>query len=378
MKRYPVTINDYHPGIIGKITRKNIRITDRKNYIFISDNLDIPLGYKAVIVKENNNYNSVKKTIIIPLDPECLSELCDGDIISLTGDGYMNIIYYKNSDHNVILATERCNASCIMCPQPKVSDEEDRMGLNLKLISLYDKDTKSITITGGEPTILGDNLLILLNELKRKNINTTVFLLTNGVKLADINYVEKIAKIRHPNFFVDVPLYSDIDSIHNFITGSNGFYKTIKGLYNLALYEQRIGLRVVISKYNYERLYNIAEFIYHNFPFVIHVAFMQMEIMGLAKENIDNLWVDPYDYQFEIEKAVEYLFFRDINVSIYNSTLCLLPKNIWKFTKKSISSWKNIYLDECNGCEVKDQCGGFFDSSIDKKSNYIIPIKKIF
>ena len=102
---------------------------------------------------------------------------------------------------------------------------------------------------------------------------------------------------------------------------------------------------------------------------------MQMEIMGFAKDNIDDLWVDPYDYQVELKKAIDYLNYRYVNVSLYNSTLCLIPESLWKFSKKSISSWKNMYLSECENCDVKGECGGFFESSGYKKSDYITSIK---
>jgi len=49
-----------------------------------------------------------------------------------------------------------------------------------------------------------------------------------------------------------------------------------------------------------------------------------------------------------------------MNVSIYNHQLCVLRKSLWKFARKSISDWKNIYLDECASCRAKEECGGLF------------------
>jgi radical SAM protein with 4Fe4S-binding SPASM domain len=65
----------------------------------------------------------------------------------------------------------------------------------------------------------------------------------------------------------------------------------------------------------------------------------------------------------ELEDAIEFLSSRKMNVSIYNSQLCLLPQSLWKFTKKSISDWKNIYLKECSNCKMMEHCGGLFASS---------------
>jgi len=45
--------------------------------------------------------------------------------------------------------------------------------------------------------------------------------------------------------------------------------------------------------------------------------------------------------------------------------LCLLDRSLWGFSVKSISDWKNRYVDECKRCSVKEQCGGFFATSKD-------------
>jgi hypothetical protein len=44
---------------------------------------------------------------------------------------------------------------------------------------------------------------------------------------------------------------------------------------------------------------------------------------------------------------------------------------------QSISDWKNIYLDQCNDCMLKQQCAGFFASSKDIHSRGISAIKDI-
>ena len=115
----------------------------------------------------------------------------------------------------------------------------------------------------------------------------------------------------------------------------------------------------------------MAEFIYRNLPFVYHIAFMQMETTGLAEQNIEELWIDPYDYNKELETAVLNLAMRNMKVSIYNSQLCILPESIREYAKQSISDWKNIYLPDCDGCELKKGCAGFFASAENRYSKHI-------
>jgi hypothetical protein len=98
---------------------------------------------------------------------------------------------------------------------------------------------------------------------------------------------------------------------------------------------------------------------------------MGLEITGFTKPNLAKLWIDPYDYQDELARAVEYLAIRGMNVSIYNHQLCVLRRPLWKFARKSISDWKNIYLDVCTACGVLDRCGGLFKSAERKHSSHL-------
>jgi len=372
MKKYHTTPSNISALLLGKITRKPIWIR-RERYILITDKRDIPCGYAAIIAK---NVPKNQRRIPILYNLEGVEHLNDGDIISIDPDGNVNVLYELNSPHNTLMTTERCNYSCIMCPQPKVANEDDKTHLNLKLISLMNRQTQSLGITGGEPTLIGDKLLDIISACKQKLPRTALTLLTNGMRFEDKEYARKISLIRHPDLVIDIPLYADTDTEHDAIIGAKGFYKTIKGLYNLALFEQKTGIRIVIHKMTYKRLPQLAEFIYRNFPFVFHVAFMQMETTGLASKNIDQLWIDPYDYNDQLKRAVDFLFNRNMNVSIYNAQLCVIPESLWRFTRKSISAWKNIYFEQCVQCFHRAECGGFFESSAEKHSEHIKPMKQ--
>src|SRR5262249_13688331 len=116
------------------------------------------------------------------------------------------------------------------------------------------------------------------------------------------------------------------------------------------------------------------EFIYRNCPFVAHVAFMGLEMMGYVKTNLKDLWIDPYDYKCELEAAVTLLSGVGMNVSIYNHQLCVLPRSLWPYAQKSISDFKNIYLEECGKCSVVAECGGLFRSGEKIHSKHIAAI----
>src|SRR5262249_54848364 len=144
-----------------------------------------------------------------------------------------------------------------------------------------------------------------------------------------------------------------------------------QGIMNLAALDQAVEIRVVIHKQTAPYLVDIAEFIARNLPFVNQVALMGLEMIGFARANIDDVWIDPIEYREELRQAVMLLDRRRIKTMIYNHQLCLVDREVWPWTVKSISDWKNEYHPECLNCSVRDRCGGFFFSAKYRMSNHI-------
>lgn len=374
MKQIQGTSYNIEDDIVGRITFGKNNLFGRSNDVLVCKDASKPsIGYLATITETTSFVSKGKSYCVV----ENVGTFQEGDVVVINKQGEIIFVYEILSNHNALMATERCNHRCIMCPQPPILQEKDKTPFNLKLISLFDKNTQEIGITGGEPTLIGDNLFTLINHIKKELPHTAISILSNGVKFADKEYAMKLAKCRHQDLQIDIPLFSDIAEEHNRIVGAKTFYKTVQGLYNLALFHQRIGLRMVIHKQTYKRLPQFADFIYHNFPFVAQIAFMQMETTGLAKENFDDLWIDPYDYNDELREAVLLLADRGMKPYIYNAQLCVLPENIRCYAQQSISDWKDIYISECEGCVLKGQCAGFFESNRQAHSSHIMKIEHI-
>jgi His-Xaa-Ser system radical SAM maturase HxsC len=363
--------------ITGKISKNPAKTKEAKNCILVTASIEKrPRGYRAVLcsnIVEEGRARLLKIPIVHSV--ENVQILNEGDIVSLNMmNGDIIIVYEKNSVHNSILASTDCNCRCIMCPQTLVADSPENLQDNLEIIRLIDKKATALGLTGGEPTLLGEGLIKLLEQCKNQLPNTQIQILSNGILLNNTEYVRKIVNLGMKNLVFCIPLYADTDTEHDFIMQKNGaFEDTIQGLYNLATYKQYVEIRIVVMSLNYKRLAQIAEFIYHNLPFVIHVAFMGIEIEGLARKNVKKLWVSPKEYAPYLKEAIVYLSQRNMAVSIYNEQLCLLPREIWSFTRQSISEWKNTYLDKCFACNEKDRCGGFFDAPFEKHKSLITP-----
>lgn len=368
-----IPVNIQHE-LVGRIERQDRWRTHGNEAIsFLIRDRQLKLRF---VVTNASRKESIARYEGIPLtcEVERVQMMNIGDIVLVETTGLVNIIYQRGSNDNSILVTQRCNAKCVTCPQPPRDDKGDETLLNLKLISLMDKDTSSLALTGGEPTLLKEDLLRLITACKNELPKTSLILLTNGIALEDFDFVKALVSVTHPDFTVAVSLNSDVDSEHNRIIGNDSFYRTLKGIHNLALFRQKIEIRTVIHKLTHQRLPNLAEFICRNFPFVVHVALMGLEPVGQALDNIEQLWIDPYDYRNTLKNAVQVLHRNNLKVSIYNHQLCILLPSLRGFARKSIGSWKAIYLGICEQCELKDDCAGLFASAQLIHSSHLQPL----
>jgi len=363
--------------VIGIVTRSLYHFK-RKNYIYLSEDSKInKYGFSATILTRPYAGRNNDAQYITISSKDSLS-LNDGDCISILNDGTISVLWSQASNSNSILLTEACNCNCLMCPQPPKKHSDEILATNRKVISLIKpKSDQPICITGGEPTLFKDAFFETLDLLKIHHKSNHFVLLTNGKTFSDFNFTKEFIRRKPNNFITCVSLHSDIDEIHDEIAGVEGsFYKTIKGLYNLARFREKIEIRIVVNKINFDHLERLALFIYRNFPFVYHCAFMGQEIIGMARTNYEKIWIDPYEYRNELSNATRMLSRADVNTSIYNIPLCLLNKDCWHYARQSISDWKNIYLSACDSCDLKDRCAGVFSTSGFYNSKNISPIKE--
>jgi len=309
--------------------------------------------------------------------PGELDYVAAGDILRIDPTSqHVRVLYRRSSPYNSLLVTERCNSKCLMCSQPPVARDDGYLVEELlRAVPLMSRSTAEIGITGGEPTLLGENLFRLLRALRDCLPRTSVHLLSNGRRFQQLDLARRLADVRHPDLVLGIPLYADVAERHDYVVQAHGaFDETIRGLLNLGRFKQRIELRVVLHKQTIDRLPDLARYITRNLPFAEHVALMGLELMGYARPNLELLWMDPAEYQEPLAAAVHSLDRAGLTVSIYNSQLCVMAPELWPFAKSSISDWKRLYLPECDGCAVRHQCGGFFGSSSLRRSAHIRPI----
>lgn len=353
-------------SIIGKITYKNNIFT--KNRIVVSEKIPFFLfryGIKAVVLQEE----PAKYPHNLPLLITNNFSGNENDIVNINNKGECSVIWDSSSRHNCFYVTDLCNSKCIMCPQ--ICEALSRYDECEELLENIDlKHHKSIGITGGEPTLEIDKLVSLIKKISLKSPKTAIQILTNGRKFENNEIVRKLSEIQNTDITYGIPLYSNIAEEHDYLTGVKGsFEETLKGLYNLAGHKQKIEIRIVVLKHNYKKLKDMAEFIYRNFPFVVHIALMGAEYHGNAETNFDEIAIDPSDYKKELYEAVKQFVRYDMFVSVYNIPLCLADDRIHDFCTDSISTWKKTYLPRCDNCTKKEICCGVFKTSFVQSKN---------
>lgn len=278
----------------------------------------------------------------------------------------INTEFDIHSNDNSLFVTAQCNNRCLMCSQPplKRNDVDEIFEKNLKMIDFAPSGLTDIGITGGEPTLLGEKLFQIIAKIKSKLPDAQIHILSNGRAFKDKVYIKQLAKFGGEQLLLGIPLHSDYIHDHDHISQVNGSYvETMKGLYNLAEFGIRIELRIVINRINYSRLTQLSNFIYRNLPFVNHISFMGLEYTGYSIKNHDKVWIEPQEYQNQLEEAIINLATWGLDVSIFNLPHCCLPESLHEFARKSISDWKVKYIPCCEDCSLKVNCSGLFTTS---------------
>jgi sulfatase maturation enzyme AslB (radical SAM superfamily) len=160
------------PGIIVTASRKHPRI--RCNHL---------AGSGGCASMDGAGLHSVR----------AIDHLKAGYIVGIEPDsGFVRTLYRPDSRHNTLFVTERCNSNCLMCSQPPV-DKDDIPQLtarNLTLLDLISPAPEYLCITGGEPTLLEDNLFAIFSKLRDKMPETFVHMYQRSAFCVAGVYVE--------------------------------------------------------------------------------------------------------------------------------------------------------------------------------------------
>lgn len=353
---------DYGTGYIVAIAKSKRAYSelsaDKKNMLFVDTEHQIyqffPIGEKIL---PNTSAASV------------LNGLAEFDVVEFYSDSNFRVLFRDDSNDNALVVTNQCNSNCIMCPcsegsRRKLSQESSEH--LCRILEYIPTDACYLTLTGGEPTLLGSGLFPVLRKLREHFEDFTEFqFLTNGRTFSDKAYLQQFLENAPERLHYGIPLYGFSAETHDSITRASGsFVQAVNGIKALLHHGCDVELRIVVSKLNLNYMDGIARFIAAGFHGLSHVSIMATEMCGTAAANRQKVWVDYHDAFQASKNAIKILLSNGIDVMLFNFPLCKVERGYWALCQKSISDYKIRYYETCQNCRVKDLCGGVFRSTL--------------
>lgn len=287
----------------------------------------------------------------------------EGDVVVAQPDKGEVLVLLRESDaHHVLFMTNRCNSNCLMCSQPPTPQDDSWLVEEaIDAIRHLRTSPTVLGLTGGEPLLLRSGLRRVIDAIRLCHPATQIEVLTNGRLFGDAEVCTAVLEgLASPIRWL-VPLYGHADFIHDFVVQAPGaFDETLAGLLELQSRHQQIQLRVVLIEPVLQILPELAGFIGRNLPFVREVALMGCEPIGFALANRSACEVDLSAWVKTLERASREFRRYEILHLFMNIPLCSLPAGLRPLAQQSISDWKNVYAEECDGCERRSDCTGLF------------------
>jgi MoaA/NifB/PqqE/SkfB family radical SAM enzyme len=284
-----------------------------------------------------------------------------------------------------ILLNYNCNAKCLFCSQDfdwrkEPNDLPFEKAVEHMYLA-YKNGYRRLGFTGGEPTIRRE--LPNLIALARKIGYGYVRIQTNGVRIADFDYVKTLADAGLT--FVKYSIHGHTAELHDKLVGIPGaFDKCLKSIENLQKLKVGIGVNIVLNEWNYKHLVEFYELFLlklqlSNFVIIAPLYEGNMQLNDTKGAKIGAKITDMAPY---IKDAYE--VFTRINYPkpplLLHFTPCILPGYEqqmlgWSAFNTMVVSPKGekrdldmtatahtVKTDECKKCVYNDRCIGF-DSS---------------
>ncbi|MEI9425692.1 His-Xaa-Ser system radical SAM maturase HxsC [Mesorhizobium sp. Cs1299R1N1] len=294
---------------------------------------------------------------ILGIDPSKV----DGDVLLVNPRrGTADRLIRSSSQHNTFLVTERCDQVCLMCSQPPKKHHVDLFPY-FETAALLAPDGATIGISGGEPTLFKTQLFEFLGRVLGARPDLSFHVLTNGQHFDEGDW-DAMNRIDRGRVVWGIPLYSRDPTVHDQIVGKEGAHAQL--LENLALMcrlGSQVELRTVLMRPNADGLPGLARYIASTLPFIRAWAVMQMENIGFGRMNWKTLFYDSSEGFDVVGRSIDLVRSRGIDAWLYNFPLCTVPEGYRHLAPATISDWKRAYREECDGCLLKAQCGGFFE-----------------
>jgi cyclic pyranopterin phosphate synthase len=189
-----------------------------------------------------------------------------------------------------------CNNRCVFCVQGNKRETYGDLPTERILASLAQSraDADQLVLTGGEPTIKKD-FLLLVRKAKELGFRL-IQIQTNGRMFASRAFCEETVAAGATDF--SLALHGHTPGLHDYLTRTpDSFWQTVKGIRNLVEMEQTIGTNTVITRSNFRHLPALARFLVR--LGVRQYQFAFVHALGTAAENFRSVvpryaLIEPY------------------------------------------------------------------------------------
>jgi uncharacterized radical SAM superfamily Fe-S cluster-containing enzyme len=211
----------------------------------------------------------------------------------------------------VVPITNRCNLNCNYCFFPdRVVEDASLETIKLRIRESMKFHPKSISLSGGEPT-LRDDLLDIIDFIHSEYPGTIVSLLTNGIKLKDEEYVSDLKK--HKLDCIIFSFNGTCDDIYMETNNANLIEVKLQALRNIK--KERIETVIsptFLKSINEEDAKKVMAFVFDNLDFVRGVRTRGMANVG---------YHSAIDHPFVQTEMIEIISnsFDDYNKKVFNN-----------------------------------------------------------
>lgn len=282
-----------------------------------------------------------------------------------------------------------CNNNCNFClnSHKKIKKNLTTKQLIQNINFAKENNMNVITLTGGEPTIRNDFIQIV-DYINKNGLGLVVH--TNARMFFYERFVKNLSSIGKFQFLVSI--HGHNARLQNFLTQTDSFKQTVKGIKNLIKYGHIVNSNTVINKYNQEYLVKIVKYLISlNINAIILTC---PEPMGAALDNFDEVVPKYSEYKNKLIKCIDIVKKNKKKIFIVGAPPCILKDyeeyifkiegimdiefdSVWKNTLDRDKKTKLKKLKRCKECIKNKLCPGIYKAYLDKYgANEFKPVAK--
>lgn len=155
----------------------------------------------------------------------------------------------RNYSNCWITLNRQCNLRCEWCYARDTNfrlEDDANIDTVFKIIDIcVEKKIKHIALIGGEPTLY-KNLDQVVKKIKENDIKCGI--VTNGLKLADKDYLKKLMELGIDSF--SISLKGENEKVFKQVSGYDGFYKVMQAIKNCSEENASFSVSMVLTNDN--------------------------------------------------------------------------------------------------------------------------------